>query len=963
VVEEIPYVICKEYVKFCCDDIGDQQVALVVKDESGNVSHTWSNVNVEDKSSNGWVCRADEVECTEVVLFEPAAPTYGGIICDIYAVREIAREADVTCGEGIIFITWGAYDSTDELVSTTICEYEVKGEKSFNPLTIKWPKHYDDTEFQGLRRECEVLYDQYNDPILYAGEAIYYINEYIDQVKMGDVFECTEDGSTGEPVWCETDCSLIGKSYKDEELVADDACKKIIRHWTVIDWCTWDPNNNDYVPDDANDISDRFVAVDDKWLGSGEWNNHQIFELSNTSVGSVEYKACVQCEKSSGNSDDVYFRYAEVDEDGYYTYDQIIKIIDNDAPIITVLQEVEVPIYDGASSKAEGYENCQGSVTVEATVSDICGLNTLDVSNAFWDVKEFQLIDGIKTLVKSYILQGEKVTSPLISGRQGELKIIGWQVTDGCGNGVYAETEISFKDAKKPTPICIQELSTAVMSNGFVDIWAVDFDKGSFDNCGPVTLKFLLDTEGNFTNNINVGSFSNGVRISCDDIVESATLDIALFAVDETGNYDNCVARIRVDDNNNDCNLNRNTGATAITGELRTNAGDRIEDARVYITHEESMMTKVDGNYAFNNLVEGANYHITPIKDGDDLNGVSTLDLILIQQHILGVSTLTDPYLMIGGDVNNDEKISALDLIELRKLILGVYDELPNNQSWRFVSMRDPMDTANPWPFVESVLITAYDNKPYHNDFIGVKIGDVSGNAIANSTIASKGRSERITNLQIADREVKKGENIQVAIRLDPKSEISGIQFTLELNKVRFRDLIESGKGFSNENLAEIDDQTLTASWHKADGVFGFNEPLLQLSFESLEDGKLSEMLKLSSRVTEALAYDSRFEKLALGIEFIEQELNHTPIFLVSQNEPNPFTDKTTIDFELPNRSLVELKIYTLNGVLLKKIVGEYPSGKNKMIISSSDIAIGGVLYYQLKAGEYTDTKKMIILK
>jgi hypothetical protein len=39
---------------------------------------------------------------------------------------------------------------------------------------------------------------------------------------------------------------------------------------------------------------------------------------------------------------------------------------------------------------------------------------------------------------------------------------------------------------------------------------------------------------------------------------------------------------------------------------------------------------------------------------------------------------------LIAADVNNDGKVSASDLTELRKLILGIYNELPNNSSWRF---------------------------------------------------------------------------------------------------------------------------------------------------------------------------------------------------------------------------------------------------------------------------------------
>ena len=53
---------------------------------------------------------------------------------------------------------------------------------------------------------------------------------------------------------------------------------------------------------------------------------------------------------------------------------------------------------------------------------------------------------------------------------------------------------------------------------------------------------------------------------------------------------------------------------------------------------------------------------LTASKNDDYLNGVSTLDLLLIQRHILGIETLDDPYKFIAADVNNDQEITATDL-------------------------------------------------------------------------------------------------------------------------------------------------------------------------------------------------------------------------------------------------------------------------------------------------------------
>lgn len=59
------------------------------------------------------------------------------------------------------------------------------------------------------------------------------------------------------------------------------------------------------------------------------------------------------------------------------------------------------------------------------------------------------------------------------------------------------------------------------------------------------------------------------------------------------------------------------------------------------------------------------------------LEGVTTMDIILIQKHILGIKSLDSPYKIIAADVNNSQSITASDIAEIRKLILGVIESFP----------------------------------------------------------------------------------------------------------------------------------------------------------------------------------------------------------------------------------------------------------------------------------------------
>ncbi len=78
--------------------------------------------------------------------------------------------------------------------------------------------------------------------------------------------------------------------------------------------------------------------------------------------------------------------------------------------------------------------------------------------------------------------------------------------------------------------------------------------------------------------------------------------------------------------------------------------------------------TDNSGNYVFSGMPWGGAYSIKPHKNHDWPNGVSTLDMILIQNHILGKVKIEDGYNLVAADVNKDANVSAIDLVLLRRV-------------------------------------------------------------------------------------------------------------------------------------------------------------------------------------------------------------------------------------------------------------------------------------------------------
>jgi len=87
--------------------------------------------------------------------------------------------------------------------------------------------------------------------------------------------------------------------------------------------------------------------------------------------------------------------------------------------------------------------------------------------------------------------------------------------------------------------------------------------------------------------------------------------------------------------------------------------------------------------------------------------------------------------------------------------------------------------------------------------------------------------------------------------------------------------------------------------------------------------------------------------------------------FVLNQNYPNPFNPTTTINYSIPKESFVTIKIYDLLGKEVATLVDEFqkPGTYNYQLSISNYQLSSGVYFYQLQAGNFIATKKLILLK
>jgi hypothetical protein len=493
-------------------------------------------------------------------------------------------------------------------------------------------------------------------------------------------------------------------------------------------------------------------------------------------------------------------------------------------------------------------------------------------------------------------------------------------------------------------------------SVGEIGIWASDFDAGSFDNCGPIT-SFSFSSDVTDTGRV----------YTCDDLENggATTFEVEIWVTDQAGNQDFCVTYVQIQDNMDAC---PDSNSIVINGTAETAQGLGVENAEASLQNMNApvpmtRMTDVDGQFAFNAAIN-LDYQLSLSKNDDPLNGVSTIDIALIQQHILGIRVMDNPYQLIAANVNDDDRITGADILELRKVILGIETGFPNNESWRFVDAEENLPQGIlPRGYAEAIEFDNVQTSMYGQDFVSVKIGDLNGSVEPNGLVSNEveGRSAALI-LQAADAVVEAGEEVSVAVTSAMFKEVLGYQLTLgyDASALSFAGVESGALEVTSSNVGVFADRgQLTMSWNEVEAQsVEADEVLFTMNFRATAGARLSDAMYVNSSITRAEAYVGGNET-GVELRFTGAESE----FALYQNVPNPFEGRTVIGFNLPEAGAATMTIYDVTGKVLRVIEGEYAKGYNQLELDRTDLQTAGVVYYQLTSGEYSATKKMIVVE
>ena len=661
--------------------------------------------------------------------------------------------------------------------------------------------------------------------------------------------------------------------------------------------------------------------------------------------------------------------------------DELNAIIDDtDPPIITVI-EFNHPTCGEAN----------GNITVDA--SDGLAPYVYYVNGLFYTSPVFtDLFPGTYTIEVEDFYGCTDVTTVLLYDLGGIPSIFFDNVNDAScelSNGSF-EVDVVGGIAPFTYDIGNGAVSNAVFNNLFAGTYETTVTDAigctvvssiTLHNNGllPTSGFFYTEDEGtmSFTNNsIN----ANNYTWSFGDLTTSMEIN-PVHTYAESGDYLVCLTASNSCGGHQTCELVSiilPLAEVTIAGSIYKENGVAVGNVMVSCTGEPNYTTASDGYYEFTGLPTGDNYSVEPHKNINAGNGVNIFDVYLIQQHITFALPLNSPYKMIAADVNANGVISLLDVFYIQELIVANVDTFPNNESWRFVPEGFVFpNPANPFgsTFPETLVFNELDTDSLGQDFIGIKIGDVSLDADP-LLVAGNGDIRKALNLVTTEQSGENGEIIQIDFTSNNFNGIAAYQvdllfdaFYLELTNIVPGNLT----GFEAMQFGQqfVKDGILNTVWYDAtvnpDGVnLASDDVLFSLEFLVKNNfNNLSDLLEMSfSPQRKPLAFypDGSVLDIQLGFEtttaitnFSSKEWKVYPAY------PNPFSEQVAIPVFLPQATDLTFKVYDLSGRMVISAQQSLSAGTNTLIIDRQHLNGSGVYFYQIKSGNLEKQGKVVL--
>ena len=553
---------------------------------------------------------------------------------------------------------------------------------------------------------------------------------------------------------------------------------------------------------------------------------------------------------------------------------------------------------------------------------------------------------------------------------------ISWKATDNCGNVNSCTYLFTVKDCQPPSLLCINGLTQAIdeplCQETFV---AASFILNTSDNCTP-------------TNQIQMGirKFGTGTGFPTETTVTYGKCDIGtnfveVWVRDANGLTNSCQNYVLVQPSAIGCSCNPD-GDIQLNSCVKTVANKKLAGYTLNsnlvstggvvtpITKiRQKVVTDSCSNVAYDKLPFGGNYKLDiratqSALINNHLNGVSTFDLLQISRHILAIQSFTSFYQVLAADVNRSNSVTSFDIVEIRKLLLGIYDTLPGIPAWRLI--RPVVDPSNLIGFTAvrdtyqiNLSNLQTDSALYNLNFLAVKYGDVNQSASFGAEADDRDAGSALP-LTMNATWAASGSEQSLDFRVLENVRLDGWQIALQLDPAQMQ--LEDVEGIPVENYhLDANGVLRILWWGDKSSMLAAGNVLFSLKVKMLNAGDPTSMIRLDNSTIPSEAYNlqSGPSKRPIQLQPGSQQGSRAGVqcFLP---RPNPFSEETRFQLQLGNEQTAQLAIFDLTGKLMYTQAQELGSGEQWITVPADAFEQIGVYTYRMYVGDALFCGKLI---
>lgn len=373
-----------------------------------------------------------------------------------------------------------------------------------------------------------------------------------------------------------------------------------------------------------------------------------------------------------------------------------------------------------------------------------------------------------------------------------------------------------------------------------------------------------------------------------------------------------------------------------ISGEVKSLAGLPLSDVVLRLhsstTNESIRVANTDtyGQYTLGQVPVGAPLSVSGAGRQNWTDGVNALDLITIQNHLLGKHRFSSPFQYLAADADANLKISAMDLVQLKKLLLGLYTELPNNDSWQIGNPNEAISLENPYAFDRYLNFESIQDDVLDANFVGVKTGDVTGVSMFDQEGEVDVRSGRSFSASYQ----RESHTDRIAIVANENIEIQALQIQFD----------QAVSVVSGSLIVQNEDYAVTAD--------GFTR-LIWLNENDVKIRKGDILFYIQSNHFPSVVQDEfrsevykAEETIEFRIEGAGREVDANKDFV--SVHPNPFHSVFQLNLSMENEGIVTIVAHDLSGKTLMQKEILVVKGENHLTINATDLSdYKGILFLQ----------------